>query len=94
MWTVIVTVIVGCGGVRRYHSGQGYHAPTQCYYQPYYKQLTCSCEGDLAAQDMEQFINIKLGYFIRELGQEVQKCVLYEIMTKNYTCAISFKSYN
>ena len=40
-----------------------------CYYQPYYKQLTCSCHNnDLKS---EQFLNIKLGYYVRQLGQEV-----------------------
>ena len=47
-------------------------APSSCYYQPFYKQLTCSCSGDVSQGDQEEFINIKLEYFIRELGQEVQ----------------------
>lgn len=45
-----------------------------CYYQPYYKQLTCSCHNNDLKTD--QFLNIKLGYYVRQLGQEVRSIVI------------------
>ena len=49
-----------------------------CYYQPYYKQLTCSCHAESLSSVTRgssprhaTFLNIKLGYYVRQLGQEV-----------------------
>ena len=49
-----------------------------CYYQPYYKQLTCSCHPESLSPVTRgshprhaTFLNIKLGYYVRQLGQEV-----------------------
>ena len=46
-----------------------------CYYQPYYKQLTCSCHAESPSSVTRHvtFLNIKLGYYVRQLGQEVLK---------------------
>ena len=51
-----------------------------CYYQPYYKQLTCSCHAESLSPVTRgshprhaTFLNIKLGYYVRQLGQEVLK---------------------
>ena len=52
-------------------------AEAACYYQPYYKQLTCTCPGQ-----GEAFLSIKLGHHIRQLGQEVGG---YIIVTKSFT---------
>ena len=51
-------------------------AEAACYYQPYYKQLTCTCPGQ-----GEAFLSIKLGHHIRQLGQEVGG---YIIGTKSF----------
>ena len=51
-------------------------AEAACYYQPYYKQLTCTCPGQ-----GEAFLSIKLGHHIRQLGQEVGG---YNIVTKSF----------
>ena len=40
---------------------------SSCYFQPYYKQLTCMC----GPGDTFNYISIKMEYFVRELGQEV-----------------------
>ena len=48
----------------------------QCYYQPYYKQLTCTCPGQ-----GEAFLSLKLGHHIRQLGQEVGG---YIIVTESF----------
>ena len=50
-----------------------------CYYQPYYKQLTCACHEALSSvtrgsdSPHATFLNIKLGYYVRQLGQEVSR---------------------
>ena len=50
-----------------------------CYYQPYYKQLTCACHETLSSvtrgsdNPHATFLNIKLGYYVRQLGQEVSR---------------------
>ena len=53
-----------------------------CYYQPYYKQLTCACHealssvtrgSDTSDTPHATFLNIKLGYYVRQLGQEVSR---------------------
>ena len=50
-----------------------------CYYQPYYKQLTCACHETLSSVTRGSdtphatFLNIKLGYYVRQLGQEVSR---------------------
>ena len=51
-------------------------AEAACYYQPYYKQLTCTCPGQ-----GEAFLSIKLGHHIRQLGQEVGG---YIIVTESF----------
>ena len=51
-------------------------AEAACYYQPYYKQLTCTCPGQ-----GEAFLSIKLGHHIRQLGQEVGG---YNIVTESF----------
>ena len=53
-------------------------AEAACYYQPYYKQLTCTCPGQ-----GEAFLSIKLGHHIKQLGQEVGGYNLY-IVTKSF----------
>ena len=51
-------------------------AEAACYYQPYYKQLTCTCPGQ-----GEAFLSLKLGHHIRQLGQEVGG---YIIVTESF----------
>ena len=71
-------------------------AEAACYYQPYYKQLTCTCPGQGEACTCpasylhlpctcpgqgEAFLSLKLGHHIRQLGQEVGG---YIIVTESF----------
>ena len=40
-----------------------------CYYQPYYKELTCSC----SSQETNIFLGLNMIHFVRNLGQEVRE---------------------
>ena len=42
----------------------------QCYYQPYYKQLTCSCTSQ--ESNSHSFLGLKMIHYVRTLGQEVR----------------------
>ena len=51
--------------------------PEQCYYQPYYKQLTCSCNNDNKAsssgsRSSPTYLGLKMIHYVRTLGQEVR----------------------
>ena len=37
-----------------------------CYYQPYYKQLTCSCPDHNTS-----YLGLNMNHYVRTLGQEV-----------------------
>ena len=43
-----------------------------CYYQPYYKQLTCSCSSQETSPS-NTFLGLNMIHFVRNLGQEVRK---------------------
>ena len=43
-----------------------------CYYQPYYKQLTCSCSNQETSAS-NTFLGLKMIHFVRNLGQEVRE---------------------
>ena len=45
--------------------------PEQCYYQPYYKQLTCSCNNDNKGR-ASTYLGLKMIHYVRTLGQEVR----------------------
>ena len=49
----------------------------QCYYQPYYKQLTCSCNNDNQKSSSRgsirpTYLGLKMIHYVRTLGQEVR----------------------
>ena len=45
-----------------------------CYYQPYYKQLTCTCSHDDQMKE-SNYLGLKMIHYVRTLGQEVCKRV-------------------
>ena len=40
---------------------------SSCYYEPYYKQLTCKCSN----QNTRTALNLRLQYFVKDLGNQV-----------------------
>ena len=46
-------------------------SPEQCYYQPYYKQLTCSCNND-NQESTSTYLGLNMIHYVRTLGQEVR----------------------
>ena len=51
--------------------------PEQCYYQPYYKQLTCSCNNDnrestSGSSSRPTYLGLNMIHYVRTLGQEVR----------------------
>ena len=43
-----------------------------CYYQPYYKQLTCTCSHDDQMKE-SNYLGLKMIHYVRTLGQEVRE---------------------
>ena len=48
-------------------------ATSSCYYQPYYKQLTCKC----GPVDRVTSLSLRLEYFVQGAGNQVRECLLY-----------------
>ena len=42
----------------------------QCYYQPYYKQLTCTCTKE-NMESSDTYLGLNMIHYVRTLGQEV-----------------------
>ena len=51
-------------------------SPEQCYYQPYYKQLTCSCNNDnKETTSTSTYLGLKMIHYVKTLGQEVRALI-------------------
>ena len=55
-------------------------SPEQCYYQPYYKQLTCSCNNDnKETTSTSTYLGLKMIHYVKTLGQEVRALITHSV---------------
>ena len=55
-------------------------SPEQCYYQPYYKQLTCSCNNDnKETTSTSTYLGLKMIHYVKTLGQEVRALISHSV---------------
>ena len=63
----MVLLVSGVGTIRRPSS-------EMCYFQPYYKQLTCTCINQ--GEEATNYLRLNMNHYVRNLGQEVNRDII------------------